>query len=193
MSFDEIERFLGVKWYDGLLVKSDHLLHADDRMLFLLSEMFNAAFDQPGITSVDPHTTVASQLIEVDNFRLKENNEGAEITFNILKSFRCVTPDGGIVIAIPNKKIQEGVPTIVVKGDVIPHSEDYATYLVCIKQVPRDDLSIKRMYDWDQSIELLYPGLRLEILQRDKFITHIPHLAEGSLWNFALRKRVYQA
>jgi hypothetical protein len=168
-----MEEFLGVKWFDGLLVKGDHLLHGDNRVLSLFSDSYRVGVDQPGIIDIEAHSAVASQLVDIDNIIPREGGEGIDIAFKILKPFRSLAPDGSIVIAIPNTMNYNGAPTTEVKGTLKNPPRSLTDHLVCIKQGAREELAVKRMLTPDQPIELVYPGLDVDIVEVENYKSYL--------------------
>ncbi|UCF04166.1 MAG: hypothetical protein JSV33_09445 [bacterium] len=169
MSDHEIEDLIGVNWFDGLLVRSEHLHHTDKRTSAMISDALDLKAKQPGIFYVDSKSIVASQLVEAIKLRVGESENEAEIYFNVLKPFKGITPDGGIIVAIPNDKAEMGIPSTDVVAKLYKRSEEYVPYLICVKQQMRDDLVMKKQFRHAEPIELAYPGLEVELITPDAF------------------------
>jgi hypothetical protein len=169
MSPRSIEDFLGVKWYDGLLVKSDHFMHAGSRALSLFSEACAAAVDQPGILDIESQAPMGVQLVEVENIAKMASGRDIEISFNIMRPFRSLAPDGGIILALPNKKGYRGAPACTIVCRLSSASRELVKYFVLLKQDPKSELSVKKMYKPDHPIELEYPGLQVELAEEGKY------------------------
>jgi hypothetical protein len=172
MSSHEIEDLVGVNWYDGLLVRSEHLLHTDKRTSAMISDALDLKDKQPGIFYIDTRSIVTSQLVEAIKQRAGEDETGTEIYFNVLRPFKGITPDGGIVVAIPNDKAEMGIPSADVVAKLDTRSEEYVPYLVCVKQRIREDLVIKKQCRHAEPIELAYPGLEVQLVAPDAFLSN---------------------
>lgn len=173
MLSDKVKNLLSINWYDGLLVRSDHLLHADNRVLSLLSELCNLAVDQPGVAYIDSQTTVTSQLIEIEDSALNEDENEVEISFSILRPFLGISPSGNIIIAVPNTKSREGIPSANIKAQLKLSTSDDAPHLVCVRQESKTELNIPKSSKPDQQIELAYPGIKIDITTTEQYKSNI--------------------
>ncbi len=165
MGKNRLEDLLGVKWYDGLLVNSSHLSHLDARVSILVSEACAALNDQPGLIDEDPAGRSRYQLIEIDGHLKKE--DALEVTLNITRAFRAVSPGGDVILAIPNNLPRSGIPTTTLRARLPLESE--GDYLVCIRQQLRNDLKIEATDESGEPMELVYPGLDVELVRIDDF------------------------
>ena len=167
MARDNVEGFLAVKWHDGLMVRSDHFLHTDARVSALFSEAVKVFFDQPGLAQIRSDATVSSQLVGIENVRPKGEGETLEITLNVLSPFLGLTPDGGIVVGIPNTKGSLAMPATAVKVEI--QSGKRADYLLCAKQKTNEELNIRKICAEDRVIELSYPGLQVDAVTAERY------------------------
>ena len=119
--------FLAVRWYDGLLVRSDHLVQADARVSALSSQLAKVVLDQAGLMHIDSDMTMGSQLVEVAGLR-RQDDGSTRISLNILKPFRGVSPDGHIIIGLPNKKQTRGLPAPEVFGTIAQGQRTWTTW-----------------------------------------------------------------
>jgi len=172
MAQSEIEDFLSVKWCDGLLVNCDHLLHTDKRTDILLGEICSLTFDQPGLIDVDTSSSIVSQLIEIESFR-QNGDDSYELGINILRPFKFITPNGGLLVAIPNNESKLGIPNSKIKCQISPQTRSREDYLVCVRQKFSEELHIKKMYRRDAATELTYPGLQIELLTKEQYRNNI--------------------
>jgi len=174
MAQTETEDFLSVKWCDGLLVNCDHLLHTDKRTDILFGEICSLIFDQPGLIDVDSLTNIVSQLIEIEGFRKKnENDDSYELAINILRPFRFITPNGRFLVAIPNNENKMGIPNTIIKCEISPQTRSRENYLVCVRQIYNEELHIKKMYRRDFATELTYPEVQIELLTDEQYQNNI--------------------
>lgn len=170
MAYDAADDFLTVRWYDGLLVRCDHLLQTDARVSALFSQIARIALDQPGLIHIDSDMAVGSQLIEVAGVR-REEAGGTRVSFNVLRPFRAVSPDGHFIIGLPNSSRAPGVPAPEVSG-LIGSDQTATSYLVCAGQGDSVDVNLKRARTAEQPIELAYPSLRIELVPPELCVNH---------------------
>jgi hypothetical protein len=158
----DAENYLSVRWYDGLLVRSDHLSHVDARMATLFSEALRVATDQPGLLRIDARSRAASQLIEVRGSQRKGREDKVEADISLLRAFLGAAPDGTLVVGLPNRGGPRGIPVTDIKLVVPTSPGRRSEYLLCAAQDEVEDLNLKKMSSADESIDLAYPGIGIE-------------------------------
>lgn len=173
MPHEDLHSLLGVKWYDGLLVRSHHLLHTDNRAAALFSEAAGLGSDQPGILDIGPGPSGPSQLVKIGKFHRGKDSGAAKIALGLLRPFRSLAPDGSLILAIPNDRGAVGVPTTGVEAEFRAASGGVKNGLVCIRQESREDLGLKTGANQDRSVELTYPGIQVEIVPYDRYVSHL--------------------
>jgi len=166
MGSNRVEDFLAVKWFDGLLVGSNHLAHADRRTDSLFGRACGALMEQPGLVGEDSGGRTPSQLVEIDSQTVVD--DGIEIGINITREFQALTPDGGLVVGVPNAQARFGTPVTTISTTLPTPSVPEANYYVCAKQVERDDLKIEKKESAEFTIELGYPGLQVKLVESDE-------------------------
>jgi hypothetical protein len=168
MSSNGFDGLLGVKWYDGLLVSSEHMAHSDERVSSLLAEACRGLMDQPGVIGFEGETNTPSQLFSVHSTGASEN--GVTLELSISRSFVAMTPAGVITTALPGKGTGAGVPTrtfsIAVAADVMSAA---GQLLLCASQESHGDLSIERRRTADEGIDLDYPDLQMIVVPRGQY------------------------
>jgi hypothetical protein len=167
MGSNRVEDFLAVKWFDGLLVGSNHLAHADRRMDSLLGQASGSLMDQPGLVGEDSAGRTPSQLIEIDSQSSVEDE--INVNFNITRGFQALTPSGRLVVGIPNAQARFGTPVTTLSASLSTQGASQADYHVCAQQVQRDDLKIEKKESPEVAIDLGYPGLQLEVVESGEF------------------------
>lgn len=165
MPKDRFYDLLAVKWFDGLLVKSSHLSHIDARIEGAFSQAFVAFVDQPGLVDEQPLGRPRGQLLEIDGYSKK--GDIYEVAVNVTRSFRAVSPSGRLVLGLPNKIASYGIPSTTLSLDVPADRE--GDFLVCAQQVSADDLSIKAGDESEDEVGLVYPALRLEAAEPERY------------------------
>jgi hypothetical protein len=162
-----LEDLLAVNWLDGLLVGSAHLSHSDRRVDSLLSEACGALLDQPGIFGEEQGGGTPSQLIMIETQTAAD--DGINVSLHITRAFRAFSPAGNLIIGIPNAETRFGIPTTTIRMTVPTNDADAADYIVCARQVTREDLKIEAKQDDGVGIELGYPGLEVEAVEMADF------------------------
>jgi hypothetical protein len=170
MAYGGADDFLTVRWYDGLLVRCDHLLQTDARVSALFSQIARIALDQPGLIHIDSDMAVGSQLIEVAGVR-REDTGGTRISFGVLRPFRGVSPDGHFVIGLPSGARVPGAPAPELSGSIDP-DQTAPSYLVCAAQEDSEDVNVKRARTAEQPIQLAYPGLSIELVPPEHYASN---------------------
>jgi hypothetical protein len=168
MANGEIERLLGVRWFDGLLVRQDHFAHSDSRFLAFLSESCALVIDQPGLFFIDSHTRSGSQLVSIEK-TIQKDDDTIEVFLNILRPFQAVTANGTILMGLPNNNNQPGIPSPSIKTKITSSNRDELTFLICVKQVVNAEPKFEKNYGSDNSIELIYPSLQAVLVKPDDF------------------------
>lgn len=167
MSNNRVEDLLAVKWFDGLLVGSDHLAHIDRRIDSLLGEACGSLMDQPGLLGEEPGGRTPSQLIEIDSQTALD--EGVEVNLNVTRGFHALSPGGKLVVGVPNAQARFGTPVTAISTTLSTQDVTGSDFLVCAAQVARDELKIDRKESPESTIELGYPGLRVDLVEPDDF------------------------
>lgn len=170
MQQDRTEALLGVKWYDGLLVRCDHFAHSDSRVLSMFSEAVGLASEQPGLIHVDSNTSVDSNMVSVKS--LPKREASLEVTVRILRPFMSLAPDRSMIIAIPNGKGQRGIAQSDAKVRIPSTSREAKEYLLCVQQAGSEDLSVRKMCNSDEYIDLVYPAVTAELVHPNRYLTH---------------------
>jgi len=173
MSYKGFDNFLGVRWVDGLLVNCKHLSHTDLKTDSMISDLLFASIDQPGIINIDSQSGLHSQLIEIESFERKDTPDDFSLSINILNPFRCIAPNGNNIIAIPNNEKRPGIPLVPLKTDFTITSHEYSDYLLCIKQINREEYNIRRDYGIENTVELIYPCLSIILISEEQYISGI--------------------
>jgi hypothetical protein len=156
---------------DGLLVGSTHLLHGDRRVDSLLGEVCGALLDQPGLISDDSGGRTPNQLIEIESQSAGES--GVSLSLHITRGFQAFSPGGDLILGIPNAQPRFGVPAASIRATVPVQGGAEADFVVCARQDKREDLKIEAKIEDDTTIELGYPGLRIEVAEAGDYKTRI--------------------
>jgi len=167
MSNTPVEDLLAVKWFDGLLVGSGHLAHADRRMVNLIAEACGALADQPGLIGEDSGGRTASQLVEIESQTALD--DGIEVKFNFTRGFQALTPGGRLVIGVPNAQARFGIPVTSISTILPGQGDPNSDFLVCATQIEREDLKVERKQGTEEAIDLEYPGLGVELVESGDF------------------------
>jgi hypothetical protein len=167
MSNNRVENLLAVKWFDGLLVGSSHLAHIDRRMDSLLGEACGSLMDQPGLLAEESGGGTPSQLIEIDSQTALD--EGIEVNINVTRGFQALSPRGSLVVGMPNAQARFGTPVTSISATLSTQNSTGSDVLVCAAQIARDDLKIELKDSPESTIELGYPGLRIDLAEPDDF------------------------
>jgi hypothetical protein len=170
MQQDRTEALLGVKWYDGLLVRCDHLAHTDSRILNMFSESIGIASEQPGLIHVDSRNSVDSHLVSIKG--LRKQGEALEITFRVLHPFISLAPDRNLVMAMPDGKGQAQGTSPETKIPFPPPNRVAKEYLLCLQQAGGQDLSVKKMCNADEFIDLVYPTVTGDLVDPDRYMNY---------------------
>ena len=171
-----IEDFLAVRWYDGLLVRSEHLSHSDRRVAALFSQVAKVALDQPGVAYVEADSSIGSQLVEITSSGYTEDRQGVEIVLDVTRPFRGITAEGGLLLGIPTKRGVPGVPLAAPRALIAQAPGSPTEYLVCARQELDERLSLRKQGApgaQGQPIELAYPALRVEMVAPEQYRTRL--------------------
>jgi hypothetical protein len=167
MSNNRVEDLLAVKWFDGLLVGSSHLAHVDRRVDSLLGEACGSLMDQPGLLGEESGGRTPNQLVEIESQTALE--EGIEVNINVTRGFQALSPGGRVVVAVPNAQARFGTPVTTISTVLSAQVPAGSDLLVCAAQIARDDLKIERKEGPESTIELGYPGLRIDLVETGDF------------------------
>lgn len=167
MSNNRVEDLLAVKWFDGLLVGSNHLAHVDRRVDSLLGQACGSLMDQPGLLGEESGGRTPSQLVEIESQTALE--EGIEVNVNVTRGFHALSPSGRLVVGMPNVQARFGTPVTSISTVLSTQVPAGSDFLVCAAQIARDDLKIERKESPESTIELGYPGLQIDLVARDDF------------------------
>lgn len=172
MSENLLENLLAVKWYDGLLVGSGHLAHIDRRLDGLISEACGALMEQPGLIGEEPGERTPNQLIAVESY--VRDGDDFDLTLNITRGFQALSPAGRIIVGVSNTQARFGVPVTTIKATLAAKGLVDGDFLVCARQVEKDDAKIEKKTGEDTGIELGYPGLGIELVDVEAFKQRAP-------------------
>lgn len=161
---------MAVRWFDGLLVGSGHFEHTDRRLDGRLSEVCGALVPQPGLVGDESGGRTPHQLVTIES----QTREGDDfnISLNITRGFRALTPAGGLVVGVSNTQPRFGVPVTSVTAKLSVQGVVDGDYLVCVKQVARDDVKVEKKVGEETGaagIELGYPGLWVDMVAVEEF------------------------
>jgi hypothetical protein len=156
---NEIRSLLGVNWFDGLLVSSAHLSHADERVQAYFTSMAHTTMDQPGLVGGREGSATSHQLVEIAS---QSKADGLiNISLNLTRAFQTVTPGGTLTVGIPNTDKRAGVPTTSIPATLKEvHSGDF---LICVRQRLNESLTIRSDRSNGHNIQLSYPDLELAL------------------------------
>ena len=167
MSDNFLENLLAVKWYDGLLVSSGHLEHIDRRLDGLVTEACGALMEQPGLIGQEPGGRTPNQLIAIES-QIRDGDE-FNLTLNITRGFQALAPGGRIVVGVSNTQARFGVPVTTIHAKLSAKGQADGDFLVCARQVEKDDAKIEKKTGEEAQIELGYPGLGIDLVEIEDF------------------------
>ncbi|MEE9268738.1 MAG: hypothetical protein V3V49_00595 [Candidatus Krumholzibacteria bacterium] len=189
MARRDIERFLGISWYDGLLVNELHLSHSDQRALSVAADISRLSMDQPGIIEIDTSSSAGVAALTIAETNHAEGS--VEITFNVPRTLRALAPSGKVVIVVENNQRHLGWPEASVK--VVKDKGNFTAgeYVVAARQQLRPDLKVdyevgrvleqQGIKAGDGSIELSYPGVAVDLVDIDGYKNDIRNLYADSV------------
>lgn len=181
MARDNIERLLGVNWYDGLLVNELHFSHADQRSSHLFAEAHRIHTRQPGIIDVDTSIGARMQPIEIKEVNHQEQTVG--ITFKLPRTIKAVTPNGQLFIGVESGGKRLGWPVphlkIVQKKESFPPGEYVVAGRPDTRRGLKVDYPIGRILQQEgvaaatEEIELAYPAVAVELVEVSQYKSNI--------------------
>jgi hypothetical protein len=178
---DNIEKLLGVNWYDGLLVNELHFSHADQRSNHLFAETHHLHMRQPGIIYVDTSVGTRMKSIEITEVNHQEQTIG--ITFKIPRTIKAITPSGQLFIGVESSGKRLGWPVphlkVVQKKESFPPGEYVVAARPEIRRGLKVDYQLGRFMQQEgvaathEEIELAYPAVGLELIEVSQYKSNI--------------------
>jgi hypothetical protein len=166
MPDSRIENLLAVRWFDGLVVGSQHLAHSDRRVQRMLGEISQGALDQPGVLIDETPNRTPSQLIHLESSQTTP--EGLRVTVTLTRPFVAVSPVGGLVIGYSSRGGQPGIPDRPLSA-TLPGLAGDGALLLAVRQVAADDLKIEQKANTGNQLDLTYPGLQSLVVTVEQY------------------------
>jgi len=164
MPLSRIEDLLGVKWFDGLVVNSQHLTHSDRRVARLLAEISQAGLDQAGLLTGESPGGTPSQLIQMESAEPAEG--GQNVSAALTRSFVAAVPSGKIVVGYADKAHGMAALPLTIQVSPAAGTEDI---LICVRQEPDENVKLQQNAEGAATIDLIYPGLHGVALSHDDY------------------------
>ncbi|NIO02206.1 MAG: hypothetical protein GTO42_08695 [Candidatus Latescibacteria bacterium] len=181
MARDNIERLLGVNWYDGLLVNELHFSHADQRSSHLFAETHRVHMDQPGIIDVD--TSVGARMQPIEILEVNHQEQTVGITFKLPRTLKALTPSGQLFIGVESSGRRLGWPVphlkVVQKKENFPPGEYVVAARPEVRRGLKVDYQVGRFLQQEgvaassEEIELAYPAVALELIEVSQYKSNI--------------------
>jgi hypothetical protein len=180
MARNNIERLLGVNWYDGLLVNELHFSHADQRSGHLFAETHRVHMDQPGIIDVD--TSVGARMRPIEILEVNHQERTVGITFKLPRTIKALTPSGQLFIGVESSGKRLGWPMphlkVVQKKENFPPGEYVVAARPEVRRGLKIDYQVGRFLRQDgvassEEIELAFPAVALELIEVSQYKSNI--------------------
>lgn len=160
---------LPVNWFDGLVVTSEHLRHADNRIGALIKAITSLPGNRPGLLQVIAHEAGFGQLVGIRNVAPNETNGCLTIMFDFPVGFTAFVPCGGVLMVLPNTDMTSGIPRPDITATLDRTDNGTGAYLVCVRQGGHSELTIVRTLPASQTIDLMYPETEVVLLKPHKY------------------------
>jgi hypothetical protein len=186
MAHNNIEKLLGVNWYDGLLVNELHFSHADRRSNHLFAESQRLQMRQPGVIDVD--TSVGTGMLPVEIIEVNHQEKTVGITFKLSRTIKALTPSGQLFIGVESSGKRLGWPVphlkVVQKKESFPPGEYVVAARPEYRRGLKVDYQVGRFLQQEgvaasnEEIELAYPAVGLEIIEVSQYKSNIHNAYE---------------